>query len=46
MTRNQGFPLDIGWRTLLKDFGFRPEHVLRRAGLPEDLFSRRVVVQT
>ncbi|MFP9458832.1 AraC family transcriptional regulator ligand-binding domain-containing protein [Pectobacterium brasiliense] len=40
MTRNQGFPLDIGWRTLLKDFGFRPEHVLRRAGLPEDLFSR------
>lgn len=40
MTRNQTFSLDIGWRTLLKDFGLRAEHVLRRAGLPEDLLSR------
>lgn len=41
MTRNRSFSLDIGWKTLLKDFGLKPEHVLRRAGLPEDLLSRR-----
>lgn len=40
MTRNQTFPLDIGWQALLKDFGLQPGHVLRRAGLPEDLLSR------
>lgn len=40
MTRNQTFFLNIGWRTLLKDMGIRPEHVLRRAGLPEDTLSR------
>ncbi len=34
------FPLDIGWKPLLKDFGIRPEFVLRRASLPEDLLSR------
>lgn len=41
MTRNQTFSLDIGWQPLLKDFGFSSSHILRRAGLPEDLFSRR-----
>ncbi|HEX7804095.1 MAG TPA: AraC family transcriptional regulator [Pseudoxanthomonas sp.] len=40
MTRNKTFPMDIGWQALLKDFGMRPVHVLRRAGLPEDLLSR------
>lgn len=40
MTRHQTFPLDIGWQALLKDFGLRADYVLRRAGLPEDLFSR------
>ena len=40
MARNLTFSLDIGWRTLLKDFGLQPEHVLRKAGLPEDLLSR------
>ncbi|KPW46453.1 AraC family transcriptional regulator [Pseudomonas syringae pv. antirrhini] len=40
MTRNQTFSVDIGWKALLKDFGIQPSHVLRRAGLPEDLFSR------
>lgn len=40
MTRNQTFSVDIGWQALLKDFGVQPSHVLRRAGLPEDLFSR------
>lgn len=40
MARNLTFSLDIGWRTLLKDFGLLPEHVLRKAGLPEDLLVR------
>lgn len=40
MTRSQTFSLNIGWQALLKDFGFHPHQVLRRAGLPEDLFSR------
>lgn len=40
MTRNQSFYLDFGWQVLLKDMGFQPSHVLRKAGLPEDLFSR------
>ncbi|MCA0175960.1 MAG: AraC family transcriptional regulator [Proteobacteria bacterium] len=40
MARHLTFSLDIGWRTLLADFGLKPEHVLRKAGLPEDLFSR------
>ncbi|MBA4286936.1 MAG: AraC family transcriptional regulator [Xanthomonadaceae bacterium] len=40
MKHNQTFPLDVGWQALPKDFGLRPQHVLRRAGLPEDLLSR------
>lgn len=40
MNRNHTFSLDIGWQALLKDFGIQASHVLRRAGLPEDLFSR------
>ena len=40
MARNRFFSLDVGWQALLKDFGLRPEHVLRRAELPEDLLSR------
>lgn len=39
MARNLTFSLNIGWRTLLTDFGMKPEHVLRKATLPEDLFS-------
>ncbi|MFJ3056493.1 AraC family transcriptional regulator [Herbaspirillum sp. NPDC087042] len=35
------FSLDIGWRALLKDMGYEPGHVLRRAGLPEDMFVRQ-----
>lgn len=38
--QNKTFPVDIGWQALLKDFGLQPSHVLRRAGLPEDLLSR------
>nr|WP_244507268.1 AraC family transcriptional regulator ligand-binding domain-containing protein [Pseudomonas panipatensis] len=32
--------MDIGWQALLKVLGLQPSHVLRRAGLPEDLLSR------
>jgi AraC-like DNA-binding protein len=40
MTRKHTFPVDSGWRTLLKDLGIRADHLLRKAGLPGDLFSR------
>lgn len=40
MMQSKTFPVDIGWRALLKDLGLQPGHVLRRAGLPEDLLSR------
>lgn len=40
MTSKLTFSLEIGWRALLKDLGYEPGHVLRRAGLPEDLFAR------
>lgn len=38
MARKLSFYLDIGWQPLLKDLGLTPSHVLRKAGLPEDLF--------
>ncbi|MNO65568.1 HTH-type transcriptional regulator VirS [compost metagenome] len=38
--QNKTFPVDIGWQALLKDLGLQPSHVLRRAGLPDDLLSR------
>ena len=34
------FAVDLGWRTLLRDLEVREAHVLRRAGLPDDLFTR------
>ena len=40
MRRSQTFSLDIGWQPLLKDFSLRPDQILRRAGLPEDMLSR------
>jgi AraC-like DNA-binding protein len=40
MARSTTFPVDAGWRPLLKDMGLRSDAVLRRAGLPEDLFAR------
>lgn len=40
MARNRTFSLNISWKTLLKDAGLHTEHVLRKAGLPDDLFSR------
>ncbi|GHF55251.1 AraC-like DNA-binding protein [Deinococcus metalli] len=38
MTRR--FAVELGWRTLLRDLNVRELAVLRRAGLPDDLFSR------
>lgn len=36
----ENFSVHPGWRLLLRDLGLEASHVLRRAGLPEDLFSR------
>ena len=40
MVRSTTFPVDPGWRPLLKDLGIRSDTLLRRAGLPEELFIR------
>lgn len=34
------FTINPGWRLLLSDLGIRPVNVLRRAGLPDDVFGR------
>ena len=38
------YTVNPGWRILLNDLGIHPIEVLRRAGLPEDLFSRENAV--
>jgi AraC-like DNA-binding protein len=43
MTQARTFPVEAGWRTLLKDLGVKPADVMRRAGLPEDLLTRSQV---
>jgi AraC-like DNA-binding protein len=40
MTESTPYRITPGWRTLLVDLGIRPGNVLRRAGMPDDLFSR------
>lgn len=40
MARNSTFPVDPGWRPLLKDLGIRSDTLLRRAGLSEELLAR------
>lgn len=40
MARTTTFPVDPGWRPLLKDLGIRSDTLLRRAGLAEELFTR------
>lgn len=42
-TRSKTFPIEVGWPLILHDLGVEPRAVLRRAGLPEDLFSRQGV---
>ena len=40
MSKSAGYPLEAGWRPLLKDLGVRPADLFRRAELPEGLLSR------
>ncbi|HEL5571735.1 TPA: AraC family transcriptional regulator ligand-binding domain-containing protein [Stenotrophomonas maltophilia] len=46
MASKTTFPIEQGLRPLLKDMGIRIDHVLRRAGLPEDLLSHPTGVLT
>ncbi|MFQ6404973.1 AraC family transcriptional regulator ligand-binding domain-containing protein [Methylophilus sp. 'Pure River'] len=41
MKRVVQFTVQPGWRLLISDLGINPEDVLRLAGLPLDLFSRK-----
>lgn len=38
--KSSAFIVNPGWRLLLRDLGLRPANILRRAGLPSDLFGR------
>ncbi len=40
------FAVNPGWGLLIADIGIKPSHVLRRAGLPENLFSQASAVLT
>lgn len=40
MTKPLGYPVEPGWRLMIKDLGVDARTVLRRARLPEDLLSR------
>lgn len=40
MIQAKQFSLSNMWSILIADFGINPNHVLRYAGLPDDLFSR------
>lgn len=40
MASVNSYTINPGWRLLLSDLGLRPADVLRRAGLPDDLFGR------
>lgn len=44
MKRVTQFTVQPGWRLLISDLGINPEDVLRLAGLPLDLFSRKDAV--
>lgn len=40
MSKSAGYPLEAGWRPLLRDLGVRPADLFRRADLPEGLLTR------
>lgn len=40
MANPNTFTIDVSWRVLLRDLDLSPEDILRRAGLPRDLFGR------
>ena len=43
---NRKYPLETGWQLLLADMNVSPQDVLRSAGLPLDLFSRKSLMIT
>lgn len=43
MNPSSTYAMSAGWKLLLLDMGLVPERILRRAGLPLDLFSRGAV---
>lgn len=43
MNRGDLFAVNPGWSVLMTDLGIEPANVLRRAGLPGDLLSRRQI---
>ncbi len=44
MSGSNVYTVSPGWKVLLRDLGIQPIGVLRRAGLPEDLFARKNAV--
>ncbi len=44
MSGSNVYTVNPGWKVLLNDLGIHPIEVLRKAGLPEDLFSRKSAV--
>ena len=40
MTKVHSYTVNPGWRILLLDLGLSPANILKRAGLPDDLFGR------
>ena len=44
MAGNRSFQVNPGWQVFLTDLGIRPPNLLRRAGLPEDIWGRAKVV--
>lgn len=40
MSKALAYSVNPGWRLILIDLGIQPANVLRRAGLPDDLFAR------
>ena len=44
MSGSNVYTVSLGWKVLLRDLGIQPIEVLRRAGLPEDLFARKNAV--
>jgi AraC-like DNA-binding protein len=40
MPEKKAVSLEAGWLLVLRDLGIQPDNVLRRAGLPQDLFTR------
>ena len=44
MTSANAYTMNPEWRLLLADLGLRPADILRRAGMPRNLFGRQKVI--